>query len=72
MGITNGRARVAMNPPPASNRDIAFYGCSEISLYGPEISYFLSYIPILNAGPSEKFLFMDHLKKDHNVREFKP
>ena len=27
--------------------------------------------PILNEGPSENFLIVDHLKKDHNEREFK-
>ena len=27
--------------------------------------------PILNAGPSEKSLIVDHLKEDHNKREFK-
>ena len=28
--------------------------------------------PIFNAGPSEKFLFVDHPKEDHNKQEFKP
>ena len=28
--------------------------------------------PILNAGPSEKFLFVDHPKEDLKEREFPP
>ena len=28
--------------------------------------------PILNAGPSEKFLFVDHPKEDLKEREFNP
>ena len=28
--------------------------------------------PILNAGPSEKVIFVDHSKEDHNEQEFKP
>ena len=28
--------------------------------------------PILNAGPSEKFLYVDHPKEDLSEREFKP
>ena len=28
--------------------------------------------PILNVGPSEKFVFVDHPKKDLQEREFKP
>ena len=27
--------------------------------------------PILNAGPSENFLILDHPKEDHNEQEFK-
>ena len=27
--------------------------------------------PILNATPTEKFLFVEHPKEDHNEREFK-
>ena len=28
--------------------------------------------PIFNAGPSEKFPFLDNPKEDHKEREFKP
>ena len=43
------------------------------SNYIGEIYHFTFWkAPILNAGPSEEFLFVCHPKEDHNEREFKP
>ena len=41
------------------------------SNYIAEIDHFTLDLPILNAGPSEEFLIVDHPKEDHKEREFK-
>ena len=45
-----------------------------LSNYIREIDHFTHDLPkrsILNAGPSEKFLIVDHPKEDHSEQKFK-
>ena len=59
--------------PGSRGPGLTFTPCHNLWTICGGFSFFLiTEGPILNAGPPETFLFVDHPKEDHNEREFKP